>query len=173
MPQEQEYVYVANPEDGSKYAFQNPTEYSGSLQPLDREHGAYVGWIDDVDSGMDDKLHLNPDVLRAYVPEGEVAEVPRDVPVEVYPNNDGKDSITTSLEVTEELLGDDRYLVMGVPDNGMSQSVNPMYHNLVNRFFDEDVTVKNQKPESKPLINDTAPIDRFEDIDGFLDGGAS
>ncbi len=173
MPEEQEFVYIANPEDESTYAFQNPTEYSGSLQPLDREHGAYVGWIDDVDSGMDDKLHLNPDVLRAYVPEGYMAEIPRDVPVKVVPNNSDNDSITTSLQVSEELSGDDRYLVMGVPDNGMDQSVNPIYHSRFNKFFDEDVTVRNRKPDSKPLVNNTVPIDRFEDIDGFLDGGAS
>jgi hypothetical protein len=173
MPEEQEFVYIANPEDGSKYAFQNPTEYSGPFQPLDQEHGTYVGWIDDVDSGMDGSLHLNPDVLRAYVPEGQVAEVPRDIPVEVYPNNDGKDGITTSLEVTEELSGEDRYLVMGVPDNGMSQSVNPVYHNLINKFFDEDVTIRNRKSESKPLVNNTAPLDKVEGIERFLDGGAS
>jgi hypothetical protein len=29
MAKEQEFVYIANPEDGSKYSFQNPTEYSG------------------------------------------------------------------------------------------------------------------------------------------------
>jgi hypothetical protein len=116
---------------------------------------------------------LNPDVLRAYVPEGYMAEIPRDVPVKVVPNNSDNDGISTSLEVSEELSGDDRYLVMGVPNNGMSQSVNPVYHSRVNKFSDEDVTVRNQKPESKPLINDTAPMNRFEDIDGFLDGGAS
>jgi hypothetical protein len=36
----------------------------------------YVGWIDDVDSGMDDNLYVDADVLRAYVPEGYVAEIP-------------------------------------------------------------------------------------------------
>lgn len=173
MPKGEDFVYIANPENGSKYAFQNPTEYSGPFQPLDREHGMYVARVNDVDSGMNGKLYIDPDVLRAFVPEGEVAEVPRDIPVEVYPNNDGKDGISTSLEVTDELSGDDRHLVMGVPDNGMSQSVNPVYHNLVNRFFNEDVTLENQKPDSKPLINNTAPIDRFEDVDRFLDGGAS
>jgi hypothetical protein len=62
---------------------------------------------------------------------------------------------------------------MGVPDNGMDQSVNPIYHSRVNKFFDEDVTVRNMKPDRKPLVNNAAPIDKVEDIDGFLDGGAS
>ncbi len=172
MPEEQDFVYVANPEDESTYAFQNPTEYSGSLQPLNKE-GKYVGWIDDVDFGMDDKLHLDPDVLRAYVPEGYMAEIPRDIPVKVVPNNSDNDGITTSLEVSEEISGDDRYLVMGVPDNGVNRSVNPVYHSRVNKFFNEDVTIRNRKSESKPLVNNTAPLDKVEGIERFLDGGAS
>ncbi|EGQ43435.1 MAG: hypothetical protein J07AB43_14260 [Candidatus Nanosalina sp. J07AB43] len=149
------------------------TEYSGPFQPLDKEHGMYVGWIDDIDSGMDGRLYVDADILTAYVPEGHVAEVPKDIPVDVVPNNDSNNGITTSLEVTEELSGDGRYLVMGTPESGMNQSVDPVYHNLINKFFEEDVTVRNRKPESKPLINNTAPLNKVEDIDRFLDGGAS
>ncbi|NMJ77284.1 hypothetical protein GLU64_02645 [Nanohaloarchaea archaeon] len=166
MPKEPEFMYVANPKDGSTYAFQKSFEFSGPpLQPLNRE-GKYVGRIDDVDSGMDDNLYVDADVLRAYIPEGYVAEIPRDIHVDVAPNSNSNDGITTSLEVTEELSGDDRYLVMGVPDNGMDQSVNPIYHSRVNKFFDEGVTIS-RKSDTMPLIN------KVEDIHTFLNRGAS
>ena len=60
MPEEQEFVYVANPEDGSKYAFQNTTEYSGPFQPLDQEQGIYIAQIDEVDAEMGDRLYEMP-----------------------------------------------------------------------------------------------------------------
>jgi hypothetical protein len=55
---------------------------------------------------------------------------------------------------------------MGVPDNGMDQSVNPKYHSRVNKFLDEGVTIS-RKSDTMPLIN------KVEDIHTFLNRGAS